>query len=229
MEKIDSVFIVETPEGVQLPLRVAGLTSRVLAGLVDQIILWVVLYVMIILVALIAAFTSIAVVAVLFVFLFFIGWFYPVFCEMFFRGQTIGKWLLGLMVVQTNGAPVGWRNSITRALLLWVDLVPILGIPLMLWNRKFQRLGDIAADTIVIHLPKARTTVAIPALEPISAGAFLPEENEAILELAQRHASLSEARSQEIAETLSAIWGVPPALALRRLYSHARFITGGTR
>jgi uncharacterized RDD family membrane protein YckC len=228
-QRIDSVFVVETPEGIQLPLRVAGLTSRVLANLIDQLIIGAIMYGLLVGGGLLALALGKAVFGFVLIALLVTYWFYPVVFEMAFRGQTIGKRALRLMVVQTNGAPVGWRNSVTRALLLAIDVCPLVSAPLMLWTRRFQRLGDIAADTMVIYLPRGRKLESLPDEPAGLAGQFTPEENRAALALAQRRGSLADARSREIVEPLAAVWGVPPEVAIQRLYGHARFIAGETR
>ena len=229
MQRLDSVFVAETPEGIQLHLRVAGLTPRVLAALVDFIILVAAAYVVMILGAVLMAAVDESIMGFMFIALLVIWWFYPVLCETLFRGRTIGKLALGLMVVQTNGAPVGWRNSINRAVLLSIDYFPLVSVPLMLWSRKFQRLGDLVADTMVIYVPRGQTSHALPDVDPVAAGVFLPEENQAILALAQRHYSLAPQRSLDIVEPLAVAWGISAESALGKAYGHARFIVGATK
>ncbi len=72
------------------------------------------------------------------------------FCELIFSGQTIGKRVQRIRVVQADGS----RLKLTSALLRWVlDVLDIslgLGLPVIILSKKSQRIGDIAADTIVI-------------------------------------------------------------------------------
>ena len=71
-------------------------------------------------------------------------------CEIFFRGKTLGKHIQRIRVVQADGS----RLRLTSALLRWVlelfDILFAFGLPAIIISRNSQRLGDIAADTIVI-------------------------------------------------------------------------------
>ena len=68
------------------------------------------------------------------------------------RGATIGKMALGLRVVKEDGSPIGWSESIIRNLLRIVDglFVYLVGAILIWSSAKRQRLGDMAAHTVVI-------------------------------------------------------------------------------
>lgn len=69
------------------------------------------------------------------------------------RGQTWGMRMLGIRVVRGNGLPVGTRALIIRWLMLPVDglALGIVGLIAMLASPRHQRLGDIAADTVVVQ------------------------------------------------------------------------------
>ena len=95
------------------------------------------------------------VVAVYFTILgFLIVFGYPVWMESRY-GRTLGKMALGLRVVTTEGAPIRFRHAAIRAALSLVDLwlVPIgvVGTVATLLNRQNQRLGDMAAGTVVLR------------------------------------------------------------------------------
>lgn len=69
-------------------------------------------------------------------------------------GYTIGKYVLGLVVVKSDGTNVGMVDSIIRNLLLIVDNLPtayLIGIALIFVTDENQRVGDIAADTVVVR------------------------------------------------------------------------------
>lgn len=69
------------------------------------------------------------------------------------RGQTWGMRLLGIRVVRTNGLPVGTRALLVRWMLLAVDgfAFGLVGLVAMLASPRRQRLGDVAAGTVVIR------------------------------------------------------------------------------
>lgn len=90
-------------------------------------------------------------------FLLFIG--YWMVLEWRWRGQTIGKRLFRLRVVDASGRKLSGAQVALRNLLRPVDALPalyLLGGAVSLLNSKGQRLGDIAADTAVIRLPRFR-------------------------------------------------------------------------
>ncbi|MGK2927958.1 MAG: RDD family protein [Acidimicrobiales bacterium] len=144
-----------TPEAVLLEFSEAGLGSRSLAFLIDLGVraglLYGVLFAMgvsgvvldetIVVVALIA--TTFAVLLV-----------YPVVCETIWNGRTPGKMVVGLRVVTIEGAPVRFRHAAIRSALGIVDFLVGAGavaILSALATRQSQRLGDLAAGTIVIR------------------------------------------------------------------------------
>lgn len=72
-------------------------------------------------------------------------------------GRTIGKELLGIRVVRADGAPIGWRESLARNLIRVVDGLPVfylVGLVAVAASRHDQRLGDMAAGTVVIREPR---------------------------------------------------------------------------
>ncbi len=151
--------LIRTPEGIEFNLPLAGPFSRMLAFAVD-------------LAAIAAAGTALARLAaplqlisadtaqmVITVSYFVISLLYGILSEWFWRGQTLGKRLLGLRVVEASGLRLRPSEIIVRNLLRFVDLLPGLylvgGISCVLSSRR-QRLGDIAAGTIVIRTPSLK-------------------------------------------------------------------------
>lgn len=143
-----------TPEAVVLQFDTAGLGSRSLALLIDLAIQWGLSTVAVI--ALLSgagasATSGIAVVAVLTVIL--LG--YPIAFESLWRGRTPGKAVLGLRVVTTDGAPIRFRHAAVRGFLTLVDFYLTSGaaaVLSVLLTRDNQRLGDLAAGTLVLRL-----------------------------------------------------------------------------
>lgn len=87
--------------------------------------------------------------------LFLLEWFYPIIFEVYRQGQTPGKKVMAIKVLQDNGIPVGWPTSLIRNLLRAVDFLPMMygfGVVSMLIARNFRRLGDLAAGTLVVYV-----------------------------------------------------------------------------
>ena len=84
---------------------------------------------------------------------FVLSWGYGAFCEGVFNGQTLGKRLLGIRVVSDRGVPISGAQAVLRNLVGAVDGVGFffqLGLASMVLSGKFQRLGDLAAGTMVV-------------------------------------------------------------------------------
>jgi uncharacterized RDD family membrane protein YckC len=88
-----------------------------------------------------------------------------------FFGATAGKMLLGLRVVQLDGSAITWREAIVRNLLRPIDeIVLYLVGAISIWSSpRNQRLGDRAADTVVVRL--APLPAAMPTAMPMAPGA----------------------------------------------------------
>jgi uncharacterized RDD family membrane protein YckC len=150
----DDRMAVATPEGVTLEFVLAGVGSRFFAGLIDGLIQFAAVVAMLVLAALLESWLGgyIAAVAAIFVFVVFLG--YDIAFETLASGRTLGKRWTGLRVVKTSGAPVTFLTSAVRNLLRLVDFLPttyLIGIVLILATKNNQRLGDLAAGTIVVR------------------------------------------------------------------------------
>ena len=110
---LDTLRPVETPEGLALDLRCAGVVPRALAWVVDAGIRLGILTALMTVAGLFGKGGSgIAMVA-----MFLLLWAYPIVFEVLRDGQTPGKSALGLRVVGDNGTPVTWLPSIVRNLM----------------------------------------------------------------------------------------------------------------
>ncbi|AUB84353.1 RDD family protein [Candidatus Thiodictyon syntrophicum] len=201
---LDTIRLNETPEGVDLGLRVAGPAPRALALAADGAIRLVILLALSPLSALSGLGLGLNLIAV-----FLLEWLYPVTFEVLY-GATPGKRAMGLLVVHDDGTPVGLSASLIRNLLRVVDFFPLfygVGLVCTLVDRDFRRLGDLAAGTLVVHAQRRSTgaragrthaggTPAPPGL-PIAT-------QQAILAFCERARRLSGARRIELAETLLA-------------------------
>jgi uncharacterized RDD family membrane protein YckC len=147
---------VRTPEGVAFSFRLASPVLRLGALLVDfavVVAVWSAVGVIIALLGLVSADLARAVNVVGF-FLFSQG--YRIGCEWRWRGQTLGKKLLRLRVVDTRGLRLTFAQVVLRNLLRFVDALPAaygIGGIVALLSPRAQRLGDLAAGTLVVWEP----------------------------------------------------------------------------
>jgi uncharacterized RDD family membrane protein YckC len=158
-----TVWTTHTAEGVELRQDLAGAGSRMLAAAIDLAILLLGLLVSV-LALMIANQGDLSGPGGFLLGLLGGGWLllavlYFVLCESFRGGQSVGKRALKLQVRSLDGGPVGPLQSILRGVFLPVDLfvlVPLpLGFLLAAATPLSQRLGDFAAGTMVVRLPRA--------------------------------------------------------------------------
>ena len=146
--------LIRTPEGIEFDLPLAGPISRMLAFAVDFAAIVAAGAFIARLVAPLQLFSADAARSAITVLYFAVSLLYGILAEWFWRGQTVGKRLLGLRVVEASGLRLRPSQIVVRNLLRFVDLLPGLylvgGVCCVLSSRR-QRLGDIAAGTIVIR------------------------------------------------------------------------------
>ncbi len=158
---------------------------------------------------------------------FLLTWGYGAFCEGVFNGQTPGKRALGLRVVSQSGVPITGAQAVLRNLVGAVDgLLPfffLLGLTSMLLSQKFQRLGDLAAGTMVIIEERRPRLGLLRIREPrvVAVVDRLPAQIAAGTNLARalsdyvrrRHRfgrGLREEMAEPLARPLRARFGLPP-------------------
>jgi uncharacterized RDD family membrane protein YckC len=146
--------LIRTPEGIEFDLPLAGPISRMLAFAVDLAAIAAAGALIARMVAPLQLFSADAARSAMTVLYFTVSLLYGILAEWFWRGQTVGKRLLGLRVVEASGLRLRPSQIIVRNLLRFADLLPGLylvgGVCCVLSSRR-QRLGDIAAGTIVIR------------------------------------------------------------------------------
>ena len=152
---------IETPELVGIDMPVAGIGSRFVALLVDYLIWLVAAIAFVFLISLIDPSLShfgklgekwATAIFTMVVFLWFWGYF--TLFEAFWGGRTPGKRLAKIRVIQRSGRGIGLFESMTRNLIRIVDQVPFIyavGAVSIFVTREHQRLGDLAAGTLVVH------------------------------------------------------------------------------
>jgi RDD family len=145
---------------------------------------------------------------------FAVQWVYFVVLEGL-TGRTPGKSALRLRVVTTTGRPIHFTDAALRNVLRAADALPtayVTGLVSMALTRRFQRLGDLVAGTMVILEARARPAVALRLWPPASEAELLgvPEhvaldaEERAALELfLRRRGTLGGAREWELASTVA--------------------------
>lgn len=157
-----------TPEAVVLDVDAAGLGSRLAANLLDLLIMVVA---GIFLAVAGFFFDSTVGFVVVIALIAFLPSIFGALTEGLWNGRSPGKSAVGLRVVQATGQPVTWKHAVVRNLFRLVDLWLWLGPIFMVLTKRSQRLGDLAAGTIVVREPKGVVPVpfGLPA-EPVRDG-----------------------------------------------------------
>src|SRR5476649_1436993 len=223
---LDTRYQIETPEGIDLPLRPAGLPPRVLAFAFDLGLRGLVMGILLVPLALLGN-IGIGLGALL---LFLVSWWYMVLFEVLNQGCSPGKQVMGLRVVQDDGTPVGWSASLLRNLLRFVDMLPFgyfLGAVSCLQHPTFKRLGDLAGGTLVVYREQPLPRPSLPQATPRSAPFILHLRSErAVLSFAERQGDLSAERTRELAALLATPLGVPASRAAAELNGIAHGLLG---
>lgn len=223
---LDTRQSVATPEGVDLSLVPAGAVPRASAFAIDLLLRGVLLGAIALVLSMLGRFgTGLILLAA-----FLVEWFYPVAFEVLADGATPGKRALGLRVVEADGRPVGFAGSMIRNLLRTADFLPFLfgfGLLFMLFHPRFQRLGDLAAGTLVVWAPEAPQAPALPEAPPQAPACKLRlTEQKALIAYAERCPRLSPARQEELADILEPLTHARGATGVRRLQGMARWLAG---
>jgi uncharacterized RDD family membrane protein YckC len=152
---------IDTPELVAIEMPLAGIGSRFIAILIDTLIwaagLLVLALVVWVVQPALQAFSRLSyqwVVALLTLVVFVLNWGYFTLFEAFWNGRTPGKRLARIRVIQRSGRPIGLFESMARNLVRYVDQIPFfyaVGVITMFATRQHQRLGDLAAGTLVVR------------------------------------------------------------------------------
>lgn len=226
VQQLDTRCTVETPEGIEFGLSVAGPIPRVLAYFID--LCWRTL-----IIALIGVLSMIfgkLGAGFFLISTFFLEWFYPVYFEIFKNGQTPGKKRYGLRVVNDNFTPVTWGNSCIRNLLRSADFLPfcyIFGLISMAVSAKFQRLGDMAAGTLVVYVSE-EDQQSLPetiGAKPPSVSLTI-EEQLSFSSFILRSKEISESRQLELANILQPVLKKDGPEALQELKSIGAWLLG---
>jgi len=151
-------LIIQTPEGVSFALLLAGPVTRFMAWLIDLLVVIgavMVLFLVLLFTGLLIFDFVLALFIILSYFIINLG--YTIALEWYWHGQTLGKRLFKLRVMDAHGFQLQPSQIVIRNLLRFVDCLPVfylVGGVTCLINKSAQRLGDIAANTIVIRIPR---------------------------------------------------------------------------
>ena len=229
---LDTVYTAETPEGIALELRPAGLVVRGYAFAIDGAVRFAILVAAASVLAAMSRFGS----GIFLILFFLLEWFYPVLFELLPGAATPGKRALGLRVVMDSGLPVTPAASLVRNLLRAADFLPVLygfGGLMVLLRPDFKRLGDLAAGTLVVHANAATLHGPLGPAEPLAPPrALSTREQAAVIAWAGRATRLTEARLGELALLAGPIIGTAgqretsPERATRRLLGIAQWLVG---
>jgi uncharacterized RDD family membrane protein YckC len=158
----DQVHI-ETPEQIELSLELPGLGSRFVGQVVD----WIIKGALFVLTWLFFGLWSVSPWDTIFwlgVEFFILLVVADIYFEMSWNGQTPGKWAAGIRVIREGGAPIHFGSSCIRNVLRVADFLPffyVLGGVLVLVTPRLQRIGDLAAGTLVIRERVAKLPVEV--------------------------------------------------------------------
>jgi uncharacterized RDD family membrane protein YckC len=203
-----------TPEAVEVTMDLAGLGSRMIAALIDSAIQGAVLGALAFaIVGLELDETPTAALLLGALFLVVFGYFFAF--EGMWAGRTPGKRAQRIRVVRTDGQPVGWAQVAVRNLLRLVDVLPTsytVGALSILLTKRSQRLGDLAAGTVVVRdqiapAPRALMlpTAASIAGSGLDATALRDAEYSVIRSFLDRRSRLLPAARQQLSAQLATI------------------------
>jgi uncharacterized RDD family membrane protein YckC len=158
---------IDTPEQVDLRFSVAGIGSRLVAALLDGLLILAFFFAEGLILVAVAAATAATryagrgeswiehwATAILVFLNFLVVWGYFAIFEAVWRGQTPGKRVMKLRVLKDSGRQITFFEALARNLMRFVDYMPgfyLVGVITMLCNKRNKRLGDLVVGTIVIH------------------------------------------------------------------------------
>jgi uncharacterized RDD family membrane protein YckC len=208
---------VETPDHVVLRYDLAGAGNRGFAAVVDFAIASLIVFAALMLLSSVSpenvnSFFVLGGVAVIVTLV--LIWSYFILLEWLWNGQTIGKRIYRLRVINEDGSPAQFTAVLIRNLLRLVDFLPAfygLGVLVIVLSPKSQRLGDLAAGTYVVRAPRPKVDwFSLRTLSPLGAGQTaetrrMPGEAQRLVrEFVAREADLAPTERMRIAAVIAA-------------------------
>ncbi|UJF32575.1 RDD family protein [Paenibacillus hexagrammi] len=227
----DKELMIVTPEQVQLQFQTAGLGSRALAHLVDGFILTVVNFLLVLFTVGVGRLLQGSwsfdmgdyVLALIIIFFLLLNLGYLIGTEAFMGGQTPGKRIIGVRVLQNNGQSATVLSIVIRNLFRLLDMLPsgyFLGAVTILLSSRDKRIGDMVAGTMVVMETRkerlkrrkridraiAKRSGSIPhvLLDDIQKRAVTSEDWSLLHAWAERLPNLHEAKLQELSAPIAA-------------------------
>ena len=232
---IDLTTVITTPENIQFEYRIAGPFRRLPALLLDlaiRVLFWLSVVVLFAFVGVAIPFSGPLLIFVFFVFWFGLEWFYGMFFESRWNGQTPGKWLTKIRVISVDGRPINGYQATVRNFLRLADFAPMVSLEMfdpeappayyiptflvslicMTLTSRFQRLGDLAAGTMVVVNERSWTPSNVKLEDPriVSLSEHIPPNfrmsptlAKAIALYAERRGRISTGRRLELAMHLA--------------------------
>jgi uncharacterized RDD family membrane protein YckC len=204
---------IDTPEGVSVTVPLAGVGSRFIAASIDFVIqATLIVTALVVFVGYgVAGAAGAGIFAIVVFLVFFV---YDVAFEVLSGGRTPGKRWTGLRVVRAGGQPVNFVTSAIRNLIRPIDFLPsayLLGIASILVTKRNQRLGDLAAGTVVARAPRKGVRPAAPvapaplptALVSWDVSAVTPSDIATVRSFLERRHSLEWGARSELARTMA--------------------------
>jgi uncharacterized RDD family membrane protein YckC len=187
-QPLDTTIDIVTPENISFRYRVAGPFRRLPAFLIDLLLrlgVGIALLIGFLITGLFAAVGGWLFFAGFLVLQFAMEWLYGGLMEAYWNGQTVGKRIMGIRVLSTDGQPISGLQAMMRNILRFVDMMPLIpwaaftdvpgavpiptfmiGLLTPLFNRRFQRLGDIVCGTMVVIDEKSFFMEAVRMEDP---------------------------------------------------------------
>jgi len=234
---LDTTISVVTPENISFEYQLAGPFRRLPAYLIDVAVRWGFLIALAIAVVMVLGMIGGGpagpfLMAGSMITYFVVTWFYGTILETYFNGRTVGKWACGIRVIDVDGRPINGARALIRNLLRVADLAPLaafsqyseeippifviptgmIALVTMTMTRRMQRLGDLAAGTMVIvderawQLPLVKVEdPRVPALASFLPGDYRVSRSMArtLAIYAERRHFLTPPRRREIASQLT--------------------------
>ncbi len=152
---------IHTPQNVEIGFATADVGRRILAKIIDWVIMFFLMYMLSLFYerhvfpnfAAADYWSKVAIQQIFYLPL----WTYSLWFEILLHGRTPGKVLTKLQVMRIDGHPYSWENALIRWMFIIVDWLPTMGITgfiAMSSTKNSQRLGDLAAGTVVVSKSK---------------------------------------------------------------------------
>ena len=216
-------YLISTPENVDLHLELAGIGSRIWAGFIDITLVYIISLLIVLVAGLGAGFVEalvpikdsknmlfmyIIAVTVLLVFAINSGYF--IIFEKLWQGQTPGKKVAQIRVIEANGQPLNWASAVIRNLVRIIDTgLFMIGLVVMVFDKNERRLGDMLGGTLVIRERQPDMSVRNlqiqappPATTFVDAGQITPDEYYLLVNFLRRRHQMNSASRVRLAKEL---------------------------